>query len=94
MTTHSPSDPSAVAAADLAARLGVGIDEVSVVSMEEVTWRDGSIGCPQPGRMYTQALVPGSLIVLRAKGQTYEYHAGGGRAPFLCQDPKPPLSTR
>lgn len=94
MTSASPSDPSAVAAADLAARLGVGIDQVSVVSMEEVTWRDGSLGCPEPGMMYTQALVPGSRILLKANGQTYEYHAGGGREPFLCQDPKPPLSTR
>ena len=35
---------------DLAASLGVDADEVEVVSVEEVTWRDGSRGAPRPGR--------------------------------------------
>lgn len=88
---HSTDDPvePAVAAAvtDLATTLGVDESVVEVVSQEEVTWRDGSLGCAEPGRMYTQALVDGTRIVLRVDGVDHEYHAGGARAPFHCPDP-------
>src|SRR3990170_1712012 len=40
---------------DLAQRLGAPIDQISVVSVSEVVWPDGSLGCPQPGQAYTQA---------------------------------------
>ena len=53
---------------DLAATLGIDAGEVEVVSVEEVTWRDGSRGCAQPGMAYTQALIDGSRITLRAGG--------------------------
>lgn len=44
-------------------------------SAEAVTWPDGSLGCPQPGRMYTQALVPGWRIVVRDGARERIYHA-------------------
>jgi hypothetical protein len=72
---------------DLAASLGVDAGEVEVVSVEEVTWRDGSRGCAEPGMAYTQALVDGSRITLRAAGRTYEYHSGGSRPPARCDEP-------
>jgi len=90
----SPASPSSGAPADavraaddLAATLGVAADEVEVVTTEEVTWRDGSRGCARPGEMYTQALVDGLRITLRAGGQTYEYHSGGSQPPALCEKP-------
>ena len=76
---------------DLAKRLGVDPGDISVVSAEEVTWSDGSLGCPQPGMSYTQALVPGSRIVLEANGKRFEYHAAAGKPPFYCKNPKPPV---
>ncbi|GAA0929306.1 hypothetical protein GCM10009554_11570 [Kribbella koreensis] len=72
------------AKADLAVHLGIDESEVTVVSSEEVTWPDGSLGCPQPGRFYTQAVVQGTLTVLEAAGTQYKYHSGGGQPPFLC----------
>ena len=78
------------AIADLAARQGVDPSAITTVSVEEVTWRDGSIGCPEPGATYTQALVDGMRVVLEVDGQQFEYHSGGGQAPFLCEDPEPP----
>ena len=69
---------------ELAARLGVDVDGIEVTAYETVTWSDGSLGCPQPGMMYTQALVDGYLIQLRVDGQTYNYHGANGRDPFLC----------
>lgn len=83
--------PVEQAKADLAARLGVQPGEVRLVSSEEVTWPDGSLGCPQPGMRYTQALVNGSRIVLEAGGKRYHYHSGGRRGPFLCTNPQPPV---
>ncbi len=78
-------EPVEQAKADLAQRLGVDIDSMTVVRMEDVTWPDGSLGCPQPGMAYTQALVDGSFIQLSVEGRTYNYHSGRGGTPFLCQ---------
>lgn len=79
------------AVADLASRLGVEPSAVLVRSHEDVTWRDGSLGCPVPGMMVTQALVPGSRLVLEAAGRTYEYHAAAGGPFRYCPDPAPPF---
>ncbi|WP_432478443.1 hypothetical protein [Nocardioides sp. GXQ0305] len=86
-TSPGSGSPAEQAVADLARRLDVAEDEVVVEAQEEVTWNDGSLGCAEKGTMYTQALVDGSRITLRVGEQTYEYHAGGKRAPFLCEDP-------
>lgn len=75
------------AVADLADRIGASTDQVAVVSFEAVTWNDGSLGCPQPGMMYTQALVDGWRMVLEVEGTTYDYHAGSDGEPFLCEEP-------
>ena len=63
----------------------------TVVSSDEVTWRDGSLGCPEPGMFYTQALIPGTRTILEVAGKQYHYHSGGNRAPFLCENPQPPV---
>ncbi len=84
----SPTSPDVARAVDdLAATLEVDAGEVEVVSVEEVTWRDGSRGCAIPGDSYTQALIDGSRILLRAAGTDYEYHSGGSRPPALCENP-------
>lgn len=76
----------AAAKADLMGRRStLKAEEISVVSAESVEWNDGSLGCPQPGMMYTMALVPGYQIVLAAGGQTYDYHGANGRPPSLCE---------
>ena len=91
-TTSEPApgadSPVVVAAVDdLAAALGVEADAVEVVDLQEVTWRDGSLGCAKRGMAYTQALVDGSRITLRVDRTTYEYHSGGSGPPFLCERP-------
>jgi hypothetical protein len=45
------------------------------------------LGCAKPGTAYTQALVEGSRITLRADGAEHEYHQGGSEPPFRCADP-------
>lgn len=53
---------------DAARRSGVAAADLRVISVEDVTWSDGSLGCPQPGRLYTQALVPGHRVHIAAPG--------------------------
>jgi hypothetical protein len=76
-----------VAKADLAQRLAIAGEQIEVLEARSVVWPDGSLGCPQPGMRYTQVLVDGALIRLLAGGKVYEYHSGGSRGPFLCEQP-------
>lgn len=90
---EQPSALAAEAVSDLADRLGLSAGDVRLVSEEAVTWRDGSLGCPQKGMMYTQALAPGTLIVLAVGDREYRYHAGEGRGAFYCSNPQSPLDV-
>jgi hypothetical protein len=71
---------------DLGQRLSAPLEQITVVSVNDMVWSDGSLGCPEPGMMYTQATVPGYQIVLSYQGQEYDYHADMQRA-FLCENP-------
>jgi len=88
--TH-PNAQVATAMTDLVKRIGASVDAIELVSVEEVTWSDGSIGCPQPGMRYTQAIVNGTRIILRISGADYEYHSGGSREVFYCENPSDPV---
>jgi hypothetical protein len=88
---HHPNPLVATALGDLVNRISVDPAAIEVVSIEEVTWSDGSLGCPQPDMSYTQALVNGTRIILRVSGVDYEYHSGGRRAPFYCKNPIDPV---
>lgn len=68
----------------LADRESASLSEITVESARTVTWNDGSIGCPTPDGVYTQALVEGSAVELTLRGATYWFHAGTNRQPFLC----------
>ena len=72
---------------DLANRLGIPVEQIELITMEFVTWPDGSLGCPEPGVEYIQVQREGTLIRLRADKHIYQYHSGGGRPPFLCEHP-------
>lgn len=75
------------ATADLATRLEVDQAEIEVISVESGVWSDGSIGCPEPGKMYTQALVTGHRVILAHDGESYSYHQGGSQSVVLCDEP-------
>lgn len=75
------------AIADLAQRLSIDRKTIVVVNAQSVVWPDRSLGCPQPGMLYPQVLVEGFRIELRAGDQIYVYPGGGGRDPFLCENP-------
>jgi len=69
---------------DAASRSSLAAASLQVVLAEPVTWPNGSLGCPAPGRMYTQALVPGYRIRIAAGSQTLEYHGGREGPPSYC----------
>ncbi len=71
--------------ADVVTRSGVDAAAVRVVSAQTKTFPDGSLGCPQPGQQYTQALVDGYQVVLEAKGRSYDYRASQRGGFRLCE---------
>lgn len=71
---------------DAARRTGLDRAYLFVISAEAVTWPDGSLGCPEPGRLYTQALVSGYRVIIRAGTARLDYHAGLRGEPSLCPD--------
>jgi hypothetical protein len=76
--------PVEQAVSDLETRLGPDV-EITVVRVEDVMWSDGSLGCPQPGMSYTQAIVDGYRIELSDGVGFFAYHGAVGRDPFLCE---------
>ena len=78
------SDLVDIVLAVLSDRLAIPASDITVVGAESMVWPNGALGCPQPDMAYTQALVEGTLIVLFADDNTYSFHSGGAREPFLC----------
>lgn len=69
---------------DLARRALVKPETITVVSATEQQWPDGALGCPKPGRMYTQMIVPGYRVVLQAGGEKYAYHSDRRGKFIVC----------
>jgi hypothetical protein len=69
---------------DAVRRTELDRSRLKVISAEAVTWSDGSLGCPMPGVLYTQALVPGYRIRIQANSEVLDYHAGRRGPPVLC----------
>lgn len=63
---------------------GVAVEDVEVKSAADVTWPDGSLGCPSPGGMYTQALVPGYRIIVAVGDRLLDYHASRRGHLVVC----------
>ncbi len=84
MVAHNKEGALRDAVDDLTGRLGISSDKIVLKSVEEVTWPDTSLGCPEEGMMYAQVLTPGFRIEIEALGKRYVYHSGGGRT-ILCR---------
>lgn len=84
-----PDDLMAAVFEDIKTNQNADADDVEVIRAQSTIWRDGSLGCPQPGMMYTQALVPGYWIVLRHGEVEYDYRMSDNGAFFLCENAPP-----
>ena len=93
VTGETPPDLLSQIIADAADRAGVADSEVTVIRDEFAIWNDGSLGCPEPGLMYTQALVDGYWIVVAIGEFEYDYRVGAGGYFKLCSRPLPPSES-
>lgn len=92
-TAAAPTTPTSGPAADrveqargdLADRLGVPQEDISVLEGAAVVWPNAGLGCPHHEQEYDPAPVPGYRIVLGHRSLEYRYHGADGQAPFLCQ---------
>ena len=69
---------------ELAQRLGIEPESITLSEASQVNWRSGAMGCPKTGMSYTQALVPGSLIFFKVGDEIHAYHVKHGGKPFYC----------
>ncbi|HRA20876.1 MAG TPA: hypothetical protein PLZ56_10555, partial [Anaerolineae bacterium] len=75
--------------ADFAGQAQVDPAAVILRKFERVTWPDGSLGCPQPGMMYTQALIDGYWLELAAGDRSAEYHTDLDGRAVSCRSGPP-----
>lgn len=93
-TTIPPGEPMNIASvpvavrravvADAARRFQVAESAVVLARAERVTWPDGSLGCPEPGRTYAQAQVPGYRLSARSAQGAFMYHADARGNLAIC----------
>ncbi|MCS7177731.1 MAG: hypothetical protein RML46_05295 [Anaerolineae bacterium] len=79
--------PEAVMAAvrRMAEQRGIPPEEIRVVSWEPVDWPDTSLGCPEPGMVYAQVIVPGYQVVLEVWGELHRVHTDrSGQQIVFC----------
>jgi len=95
---ETPLSPEEQKAADkareiLADELKIDPEDVTIVEVKRVTWRDGSLGCPKPGMMYTQVITPGFKVTAEVDGKTYSIHMDERGNGLVCPEDqaKPPL---
>ena len=89
MTGELPDEILEGILADAARRTGASEETIEVVRADAMTWNDGSLGCPEPGMLYTQALVDGFQVILDADGEELDYRVGQGGSFRLCEDGRP-----
>jgi hypothetical protein len=73
-TASMPRAVRRAVVADAARRFQVAEDAVVLAGAEQVTWGDGALGCPEPGRSYTQALVTGFRVTATTAAGRMLYH--------------------
>jgi hypothetical protein len=69
-----------------------GVDEEATVQQTaSVDWNDASLGCPRPGRAYSQVITPGYRIEVQVKETSYVYHTNTEKTIILCLQDGLPL---
>lgn len=69
----------------LNAGYGLSPGNITVLTVQEQSFGDSSLGCPEPGMSYTQVVTSGYIVLLQAGGQQYEYHTDhSGETVVAC----------
>lgn len=61
-----------------------GIAHAEVIVAEAVAWPNGALGCPKPGQIYTQVVIPGYRIVFARGEERWDYRVGNTGGFILC----------
>jgi hypothetical protein len=85
--TSLPASITDPIVADAATRLGVEPSAVTIVEAKAETFSDGSLGCPEPGMMYTQAIVDGYQVIVEANGTQLDYRGSAPGKCRICENP-------
>ena len=85
VTGEVPAEILADLVADAAQRTETEAGGVEIIQAEAVTWNDGSLGCPEPGMMYTQALVDGYQVILQAGDDELDYRVSAAGGFRVCE---------
>lgn len=93
-TATMPRDLRRAIASAAAKHLKVEESSVVLTRAERVTWSDGSLGCPQPGMMYTQALVPGYRVTAMTAAGEVVYHTDDRGQVVSCASSNVPPRHR
>lgn len=80
------------ARAALSAILNAPADSFTLVDIHAKNWSDSSLGCPEPGMMYMQVIIPGHSVTLAHQylphqQRNYAVHLGPRRA-VVCGTPE------
>lgn len=81
-----PMPPTAAVLADAARRTGTGVDEIRIVEVTPVTWRDGSLGCGEPDTPAPDGGgVHGFVVTVEAAGERLRYHTDADAQFRTCE---------
>jgi len=72
---------------DLSNRVGqsITVEDLDGWQWNQSNYPDTSLGCPQPGQVYSQEISPGYQFLLVYQGQTYDYRVSeNGSVVILC----------
>ena len=84
-TAQIPREVRRAVVADAAKRFRVAESAVVLARAEQLTWSDGSLGCPEPGRMYSQMLVAGFRVVAVTSAGELTYHTDSHGNAVSCR---------
>lgn len=72
---NAQQHPRFPAAAEVARRHTGSPEAASLISIREHIWNNGAMGCPQPGQVYTEALVDSYIVQIGLGPQTVRVHS-------------------
>jgi hypothetical protein len=75
--------PGRIAKQAIARDTGIDADDVVIIDIEAVDYRDSSLGCPQTGMTYLQVITPGYRVQARADNRKFDVRIAGNRA-IVC----------
>lgn len=62
-----------------------GIDDAQVILSQAVNWPNGALGCPKPGQVYTQVIVPGYRVVFARGEERWDFRVSDTGGFILCE---------